>query len=238
MLNLNNVTLVCVTNIQLPASIKAIKYSSRKIQFKKKLLITDLKQDFNSNNNNNNDIEILKLDIDINNIKKWCRFIVYDLHNYIDTQYILLVHDDGFVVNPECWDSRFLDYDYIGAPWPPSNKIFIDSNNQPALVGNSVSIRSKKILEMPSKLKIPWHDPSNFYHEDGFICCQHKNLLEANGINFAPFSLAINFSRENSFQQNLFTKTFAFHRWGGLNIIYPCFNKCYQLKKIIKRIFK
>lgn len=235
MLYLNDVTLVCVTNIQLNASISALNYSSHQIQFQKKLLITDLNQNIRSSVY---DIDFLHLDIDISDITKWSKFIVYDLHKYIESKYILLIHDDGFVVNPKCWDDRFLNYDYIGAPWPPSKKIFVDSNNQPALVGNSVSIRSKKILEMPSKLKISWEDPSGYYHEDGFICCQHKNLLEENGINYAPLDIAIKFSREKSFNQNLFTKTFAFHKWSGLNIFYPCFNKFYQLKKLFKKFFK
>ena len=91
---------------------------------------------------------------------------------------------------------------------------------------------------MPSKLQIPWHDPLGFYHEDGFLCCQHKNLLEANGINFAPFSLALKFSRENIFSNNFFKKTFAFHKWNGLNIFYPCFNKYYQIKKLFKKFLK
>ena len=24
------------------------------------------------------------------------------------------------IVNPEMWDKKFLNYDYIGAPWPSS----------------------------------------------------------------------------------------------------------------------
>ena len=33
---------------------------------------------------------------------------VYDLHNYINSKYIILVHDDGFIVNPLLWDNNFL----------------------------------------------------------------------------------------------------------------------------------
>ena len=41
---------------------------------------------------------------------------VYRLREYVKTEHLLLVHADGFVVHPECWDDRFLDYDYIGSP--------------------------------------------------------------------------------------------------------------------------
>ena len=30
----------------------------------------------------------------------------------------MVVHADGFIVHPEMWRDEFLDYDYIGSPWP------------------------------------------------------------------------------------------------------------------------
>jgi hypothetical protein len=41
-----------------------------------------------------------------------------------DTEFAILVHEDGFIVNPECWSDEFLKYDYIGAPWPIPNDDF------------------------------------------------------------------------------------------------------------------
>ena len=52
-------------------------------------------------------------------VDEWGKFIIYDLYKFIKTNYILLIHPDGFVVNPELWDKKFKDFDYIGAPWPP-----------------------------------------------------------------------------------------------------------------------
>ena len=39
------------------------------------------------------------------------------LPNIIKTEFMLGIHDDGFVINPNLWTDQFLKYDYIGAPW-------------------------------------------------------------------------------------------------------------------------
>ncbi len=36
----------------------------------------------------------------------------------VTTDFNLCVQFDGFAVNAGSWDDVFLDYDYIGAPWP------------------------------------------------------------------------------------------------------------------------
>ncbi len=51
-------------------------------------------------------------------IDEWNRAIIYDLNNHIDTEFCLLVHPDGYVVHPDLWQDAWLDWDFIGAPWP------------------------------------------------------------------------------------------------------------------------
>lgn len=36
----------------------------------------------------------------------------------ITTDFNIAVQADGFAVNLDAWDDDFLNYDYIGAPWP------------------------------------------------------------------------------------------------------------------------
>ena len=45
-----------------------------------------------------------------------------NLNNYIDSDFVLIIQDDGHIVNPHLWDNEFLNYDYIGAPWPNNKK--------------------------------------------------------------------------------------------------------------------
>lgn len=239
MIEFNNISLVCVTSVSIKASLKALVYSSKKIKFKKILFISNILPD---NFENFKNVNFVKINETFNNTKEWGRFIIFDLYKYIETDYICLIHDDGFIVNPDSWSENFLKYDYIGAPWPipkkKYDKFFRDSDNKLIRVGNSVSIRSKKLLELPSQLGLQWTDPYGYFHEDGFLCVQNRKILIDNGIKFAGFHDSLLFSREKTLINNINIKPFAFHKWYGMNIFYPCFNKSYQLKKLLKKLFK
>lgn len=111
----------------------------------------------------------------------YSEFMVKKLGSLISTEYVLICQADGFGRNIENWTDDFLDYDYVGACW-----------NFPPFVGNGgVSLRSKKLLELCAQLP----DPDS--PEDIFICCQHRDLLEAMGVRFAPVELAKRFSFEH-----------------------------------------
>ena len=122
-----------------------------------------------------------------------------DLNNYVDTDFVLIFQNDGFISDSSSWTEEFLDYDYIGAPW-----WYDDENN----VGNGgFSLRSKKLLEILSNdSHIKETDP-----EDHNICRVYGDYLkETHGIKFAPESLARKFSVENG----NFTSQFGFHgKW-------------------------
>ena len=107
---LPNVTLAAMTSVNLYETIRAIEYSMRGIEFGEVVLITHRKPLFLPKGIHYRHTSRLK-DIDAFNYK-----IVYELSDYIDTDYVLLVHYDGFVVHPESWREEFLEYDYIGSP--------------------------------------------------------------------------------------------------------------------------
>jgi len=230
---LENITLVCFgSRGQYNASIKAIDYSCRLLEFKNVILFSDVSLNIKNKNILNIVIQPFK------NVSEWGKFVIFKLYKFIDTDFIFLIHEDGFIVNPEQWEDEFLLYDYIGAPWPKSNDgfSFLSPNGKNVRVGNSVSIRSRKILELPSKLNLDWKEAKfSLFHEDGFLCVQHHETLINKGIKFAPFEIACRFSREKTFSENKNLKPLAFHKWEGANSIYPCFNPIYQFKKKIKK---
>ena len=45
----------------------------------------------------------------------------------------LSIEWDGFPINPHLWEDEFMEWDYIGAPWPPS----IVKNSSVSTVGNA-----------------------------------------------------------------------------------------------------
>ena len=144
-LHLPEVTLVAVATIDVEKAVMALRYSKIGINFYETLLIANYKPW-----NLSEDIKYKRIKA-FHNVVVCGKFIIYDLHNYINSKYIILVHDDGFIVNPLLWDNNFLNYDYIGAPWPaPKDRnSYRTPSGEIINVGNSVSLRSKQILEMP-----------------------------------------------------------------------------------------
>ena len=197
MLKLPNVTLICLTNKDLEGHKRAIDRSCEGIEWGGVKIIWDEK---------------------ITGIDDWNKKIVYELGNYVDTDFAMLVHGDGYVVRPEAWQEDFLHYDYIGAPWPlPGRDIPDDGysyrtpNGDIARVGNSVSIRSRKLLNLPRELNLEWRSFYGNTNEDGFLCCHNREILEENGIKFAPLEAAKYFSKEHEIEENKGIETFAFH---------------------------
>lgn len=235
-MNLKNITLVAVTNVEIEAHVKALEYSSREITFGRVLLLAPEKPHLDGFSYDHISIDGFA------DVGEWGEFICFELYKFIDTDYIILVHSDGFIVNPSAWDDKFCEYDYIGAPWPLS-KIkghFVDSKGTPARVGNSVSLRSLRLLEAPSKLNLKWdtEEQLGYLHEDGFLCAVHKNQLEGEGIIFAPLDIACRFSRENPIAENKGIDPFAFHKWKGENKVFPRFTNKERFDIKCKRAIK
>lgn len=193
MLKLPNCTLIALTNRDFEGHKRAIDKSCEGIEWGDVKIIWDEK---------------------ITDINEWNRKIIYELHNYISTDFAMLIHADGFVVNPSCWKDEFLAYDYIGAPWPlPKDEYsYRTPTGELIRVGNSVSIRSKRLLEFPEKSNLlEWKSYYGNTNEDGFLCVHNRDILKANGIKFAPLEVAKYFSKEHEIEENKGIATFAFH---------------------------
>ena len=147
----------------------------------------------------------------ITNIDSWNRAVIYELPKYIETPHCLLIHGDGYVIHPELWNPQWLNYDYIGAPWPFPQDLYSyrDEDGNIVRVGNSVSLRSKKLMELIATRPMEYHYGNN--NEDGQICCWNRKWLESQGCTFAPLHVAKYFSKEHEIPENKNLTTFAFH---------------------------
>lgn len=127
----------------------------------------------------------------------YSRFILKELAAFIETPFALCIQWDGFVIRPEAWNAEFLEYDYIGAPWPQ----FHDSWN----VGNGgFSLRSLRLLRATLDDRVPVDGA-----EDVIICRDARPILEADhGIRFADSAVAARFAFERSLAQGT---EFGFH---------------------------
>ena len=191
MIRIPQVTLVCLTGKDRPGHEKAIEKSTKLISFGAVKLLWDES---------------------IASIDEWNRKVIQELPGYIETSHALLIHADGYVINPFMWDNAWLEYDYIGAPWPlPQDKYsYRDEAGDLVRVGNSVSLRSKKLMALVKTRE--WRSYYGNTNEDGFICCHNRKWLESQGCRFAPLDVAKYFSKEHELEENRDIKTFAFHK--------------------------
>lgn len=215
MIDLPNVTLFCISSNNVKGALYALKKSMEGINFGSVKLIThDENIDLPDN------IEFSQC-YEIKSMADYNYYCIYNLTNHIDTEYCLLVQPDGYVIRPWLWDNKWFDYDYIGAPWRLEERSFITPFGEHIRVGNGgFSFRSKKLLEVPKKIEIPWDvNQGTFYKhfdagstsEDGNICVHNKHLYESQGCKFAPLEVAVKFSKEREIPENVGVETFGFH---------------------------
>lgn len=216
---LDNVTLIALTSVKLSQTIKALEYSCRGIDFGCVKLVSDICPD--------NLPSFIKHEYckKMSNIDEWNYAAIYELGKYVDTEFAILIHDDGFIVNPESWRDDFLNYDYIGAPWgiPNDSFSFRDINGDLIRVGNSVSLRSKRLIDLPVKLNLEWKPFHGFYNEDGYICVNYRHVYLEHGMKFADLDIAKYWGHETMIPEIVGIKPFCFHRHHGSNSIYPKF---------------
>lgn len=189
MLSLPQVTLVAVTSVNKEDHEAALKMSQDGIKFG----------------------AVKLLDLNTHNIDEWNKAIIKELPKHIDTEFAFLIHADGYIIHPELWKDEWLKYDYVGAPWPlpQDDYSYRDESGEIQRVGNSVSLRSKKLMDLVATRE--WKPYFGNTNEDGFICCHNRKWLEAQGCKFAPLKVAVHFSKEHEIPENVGLRTFAFH---------------------------
>ncbi len=219
-LALPQVTLIALATRDVEQTLAAIQYSRQHIEFGAVRLLSHYTP-FGLPA----DMDFVRVE-KIKDIDEWSYKVVYELGAHVDTEFALLVHADGFVVNPRSWRPEFLEYDYIGAPWPlpKDNFSYRDFHGNIIRVGNSVSIRSKQLLDLPKAISMPWEADHGFFNEDGFISVKNRHIFEAHHMRFAPIEVAKYFSHEMMIPEVQGIKPFAFHKWAGSNRIYPKFD--------------
>lgn len=212
-LNLTNVTLLGIDCVNVARLTSAIDVSESGIEFGVVKILTSLPTE------DKRKVEIPH----IGSIEEYSRFCIEELHKYVDTDYVLLVQYDGFVLNPESWKDQFLNYDYIGAPWLVAEWSVRDFGFPPDSIGSLIvgnggfSLRSKKFLEVSAKLaregKLPKMNP-----EDVAMCVWYREEFEKEDINFAPAELAAHFSIEGT--GHTYNKQFGFHgfTWTDIDV--------------------
>jgi hypothetical protein len=121
---------------------------------------------------------------------------------------VISCQTDGYPYNPAAWEAAFLDYDYIGPPWPQR----LVAGATGLTVGSSgCCLRTRQFIEACGKL--PYEVGMN---DDVWMCQRQRSALEGLGMKFAPVEVAARFAVEEGETEAwpALGGTFAFH---GMN---------------------
>lgn len=188
---LDRVTLILVDCTRYGEAISSLQKSLEQIEPARTIFFTDneIKMDLEG-------VEIIKIPA-VTSKLQYSYFIVKQLWEYIETDFVLITQWDAWVLNGDSWDDEFYNYDYLGSPW-----LYIDGRN----CGNGgFSLRSTKLQSIIAKDGL-----IQIYHpEDEVICRLYRYYLQVRyGIKFPTDALADTFSFE---LRAPICKTFGFH---------------------------
>lgn len=189
MLNLYNVTLLCVETREPELAHWAIDRCLSGTQFAKVVLITNLDR----LSTKRADIEYIQAP-PIKTTKDYSDLLLTGLDRYVEGSHVLVIQWDSFITHPQLWSDEFLQYDYIGPVWP---------HHPETPVGNGgFSLRSKKLLQAIQQPGFVKKHP-----EDYCICADNKDFLEQRKIVIAPVNIAERFAVERA----AWHEAFGFH---------------------------
>ena len=185
-------------------SLRSMLIAMDQVDFKRSVLITDSSKTelslFEKTINKNN-IEVYDMKVDLNdnlqdddeNRIGFCESFVQQTNKYITDDFCLNVQHDSTIIDSNKWTDQYLNYDYIGAPWPmhiiqATDMVAGRIDNIPNVVGNGgFSLRTRKFVEESAKLG--WEHKN----EDLNICVFNYERMTQAGIRFAPPELAAQF---------------------------------------------
>lgn len=187
-----DIDLVTVNTVNPEIAIKAMDYSCKEIEFNNSYIFTN--KPIETKNH-----QVIKID-KLNSLDEYSNFLLSFGNFKFKSEYILVIQDDGFVINPERWNDNFFNFDYIGAPWPLPVNINTLSDKQQVVekaklknrVGNGgFSLRSRKFLNYSTHF-----NSCNGWPEDVFLTAINYEVAIQSNIKFPSAKLAYKFSTE------------------------------------------
>lgn len=132
------------------------------------------------------------------------RFLITSLHTCFETSHAIHMEADARIANPSAWDQSWLQYDYIGAPWPwPFEQPGFPPCTAANCVGNlGFSLLSRRFCEAVSSIAKPTEVEARL--SDVYMCRTLRPQLEEMGIRFAPEGVAAKFSCEDKYYSGQF----------------------------------
>lgn len=191
MVEIPEITLICVDTVNHGRATVALKKSLQQIKPARAIFLTNIALELDG-------VEVIQIQ-DIKSKQAYSEFVLRELYKYFDTSHVLVCQHDGYVLDGSQWNLEFLEYDFLGAPW-----IFEHNRN---IANGGFSLRSKRLCEILAT------DPliEVTHPEDQSIGILYRGHLEQkHGIKFPSEELADTFAFELKVPV---TKTFGFHSY-------------------------
>lgn len=199
-LQLPNVTLICAEGVNVERCIHAANISCRDIEFGAVKILSHLPSA---------DPRVIKIR-PLADKKDYSQFILKEIVDYVDTDFMLIFQYDGFVLNASAWDEEFFNWDMIGAVWK--------FRPEKRTANGGFSLRSRRMMQIISDDDAIYlqndHIIRNFA-EDHVLFYIYRSYLENNyDIKIAPEELCDKFSFEGWGEKppaNKYQDSFGFH---------------------------
>lgn len=126
----------------------------------------------------------------------YSNFCLYSLWKYIDTDYALIVQHDGWALNPDNWNDRWLEYDFIGGLTHAAlvgesfyaNYQWVGMPNAVVVQNGGFSLRSQKLMRglVDNGIMPKMYTLNMLNNEDVQLTTFLRPSLESVGVKFAP----------------------------------------------------
>lgn len=194
MLDLPDVTLICVDTAHPELALYGIARSMERVSFGAAVFVT---RPDHSLKDLPAGLEVVT-DAAVRSVPDYSIFMLRGLLPHVKTSHCLVVQWDGFVLDPSMWSDEFLRFDYIGAVWPHFRR---DGHS---IGTGGFSLRSRRLLEALLDERI-----TPFHPEDVCIGRGYRTFLEQHhGIRYADEATAHRFSFEGMYEN---PSAFGFH---------------------------
>ena len=109
MIELPRMTTIAIDCYNYGLATAALQKCNEQVKAARTVLLTDIPLEIDG-------IEVVQIPT-ISSKEQYSEFCIKELYKYFDTDFVLVVQHDGYILNGDAWNDEFYNYDYIGAPW-------------------------------------------------------------------------------------------------------------------------
>ena len=208
MTTLPDVTLVCLDCEDVVRAIKIMEYCKTQCEFGDVVFLTSEETDYPHTSID----KIGTTGNRVTGLTEYSKFFLHHLHEHVHTSHMLVVQHDGWILDGDKWNPRWMNLDYVGP-------LFV----QYAAVGSGgFSLRSTRLMKLVSDICPPFENgtfgKTGFVWEDGMICFGLRRQLMAAGMRYAEIRAAGKFAYGGN-KSCYCAEPFGFHGFYALDTL-------------------